>query len=245
MPPCCWPSTSIGLRMRPQSSTATWRIGSTARVSMSTSTTDDVRAERERRARLHEVVLDREREPVVDRPGRELGPRERPRRDAGDAERPLVGDDDVVGRGLEQLAGHAARPLQRPRATRPSTALPPICSDRDPPVPPPRGTSAVSDCTKRDALDRDAEPIGDDHRERRGVTLPVRRRARLHRGAAVVVHLDLGVLAAPLPPAVISTYAHTPMPSCFTSPRRADARPARRAARRSPRRASASVSAAS
>ena len=30
-----------------------------------------------------------------------------------------------------------------------STAVPPSCSERDPPVPPPRGTSAVSDCTKR------------------------------------------------------------------------------------------------
>ncbi len=31
----------------------------------------------------------------------------------------------------------------------PGTALPPSCSDRDPPVPPPRGTTAVSDWTKR------------------------------------------------------------------------------------------------
>ena len=30
-----------------------------------------------------------------------------------------------------------------------STALPPSCNERDPPVPSPRGTSAVSDCTYR------------------------------------------------------------------------------------------------
>ena len=42
-------------------------------------------------------------------------------------------------------------------------------------------------------------------------------------GAAVGVHLDLGVLA-PRPPAVISTYALTPMPSCFPSPRVASRR---------------------
>ena len=40
MPPCCWPATSSGLRMRPQSSTATWRSIVTSPVSVSTSTTD-------------------------------------------------------------------------------------------------------------------------------------------------------------------------------------------------------------
>ena len=38
-PPCCCPRTSTGLRMRPQSSTATWRSSRTAPVAVSTSTT--------------------------------------------------------------------------------------------------------------------------------------------------------------------------------------------------------------
>ena len=68
---------------------------------------------------------------------------------AGDAERAVVVDDDVVGRGLEQLGRERSAPARRTRCDASSTALPPSCSDRDPPVPPPRGTSAVSDCTKR------------------------------------------------------------------------------------------------
>ena len=70
------------------------------------------------------------------------------------------------------------------------TALPPSWSDREPPVPPPVGTSAVSDCSKRIVLQRDAEPVGDDHRERCRVTLAVGRRAGPDRDHAVVVHLD-------------------------------------------------------
>ena len=38
-PPCTCPSTSIGFRIRPQSSTAMWRTSRTSPVSVSTSTT--------------------------------------------------------------------------------------------------------------------------------------------------------------------------------------------------------------
>ena len=76
-----------------------------------------------------------------------------------------------------------------------STADPPSCSDRDPPVPPPLRTSVGVDCDEPDPVDGDPGLVADDHRERRLVTLAVRRRAGHHRGRAVVVHLHRAVLA--------------------------------------------------
>ena len=68
MPPCCWPATSSGLRMRPQSSTAMWRTASTGRCRVDLDDRD-VRAERERRAVLREVG-DRPRRPPSSRRAR-------------------------------------------------------------------------------------------------------------------------------------------------------------------------------
>src|SRR3712207_7211452 len=45
-----------------------------------------------------------------------------------------------------------------------------------------------------DPLDRDAELLAREHRPRRGVALPVRRRAGEHRDRAVGAHLHGGVL---------------------------------------------------
>ena len=51
MPPCCWPATSSGLRMRPQSSTATWR-SSCDLAGLGVDLDDgDVRAERDTSSR--------------------------------------------------------------------------------------------------------------------------------------------------------------------------------------------------
>ena len=75
-----------------------------------------------------------------------------------------------------------------------NSALPPICSDRDPPVPPPRDTSAVSECTHADVFHRDTERVADDHRERRLVALAVRARADPCGHLAVGLDLDRAVL---------------------------------------------------
>ena len=75
---------------------------------------------------------------------RDLRPRH-PRCRAADAE--AVDDSLEVGRrGLEQLRGQLAGALED-GVSRATTALPPSCSDREPPVPPPLRTSAVSDWT--------------------------------------------------------------------------------------------------
>ena len=65
----------------------------------------------------------------------------------------------------------------------------------------PAGTAAARDVRgvglhEADALHRDAETVGDDHRERRRMPLPVRRRADADRRAAVVVDRDRRVLGA-------------------------------------------------
>ena len=63
--------------------------------------------------------------------------------------RPAVGLLDVVDRGLEQVGGDVLGPRPPARSLALWIALPPVCSDRDPSVPAPCGTSAVSDCTSR------------------------------------------------------------------------------------------------
>ena len=62
---------------------------------------------------------------------------------------PAVADHDVVGARLEQVRGELLRLREHLLGSRRSSALPPIWSERDPPVPPPRGTSPVSECTTR------------------------------------------------------------------------------------------------
>ena len=125
----------------------------------------------------------------------QLGPLERLARHARDTEATVADHDDVFRCGFEQL-GHellgllddelrrlehrGAAELHRARAA---------------------GATATRDergvgLHVADLLHRHAELVGDDLRERGGVTLAVRRRARLDRDPAVVVHLDLGELGA-------------------------------------------------
>ena len=144
----------------------------------------DVRAERERGAVLLEL-----RHRVQRLLRGELPPLERGRGYAGDADTAVVGDHDVVGVRLEHrgrdLAGarehrlrrvedRATAELERTRTT--GTAA--------------GGHRGRVGLHERDPFERDAEPVGDDHRERRGVALAVRRRPDVNGRGAVVVHRD-------------------------------------------------------
>ena len=71
-----------------------------------------------------------------------------------------------------------------------TTADPPTCSEREPHVPAPRGTTALSECTTRTDVERHPEDPGRDLRHRRLVALPLRRHAGEHGHRAVTVHLD-------------------------------------------------------
>ena len=62
-------------------------------------------------------------------------------------------------------------------------------------MPPPDGHEVGVAPDQRDVIHRDAGLIGGDHRPRGVVALPVRRRAGVDEGRAVVLHLDLGGLA--------------------------------------------------
>ena len=156
MPPCCWPATSIGLTMlaavvdrdvaqqldaarcrgRPRPPRCARRTGTTTNpASKSSSCCSRASMPSGRRASiLHRV--------------REVGPRQRARGHARDLE-PAVADHDVVGVGLEQVRGELLGLRRAPLRSRPTSALPPICSEREPPVPPPAGLSSVSECTTR------------------------------------------------------------------------------------------------
>ena len=194
MPPWRWPSTSSGLRMRPASSTG----DHAPQVDTTGLGVDldhrDVGAERERGRAGREVRLPAQTRPrlvVLHGGRRHLGPRAADRRRAGDVER-AVGDveHDVVGAGLEQVGGDAAW-LPRPRSRRPgrrrnrrpaATATP--WSLR------PRATRSVSpDTTWTRSIGMPVRLLHD-HGERGGVTLAVRRRARVHGCAAVRMDLD-------------------------------------------------------
>ena len=97
-------------------------------------------------------------------------------------------------------------------------ADPPSWSERDPPVPPPRGISAVSDCSYRirssgmpslsDTIIANdvAWPCPCDDVPARTVALPSACTSTKPYSVAV-------------PPPVTSTYDATPMPSCIRSPR--------------------------
>lgn len=154
IPPCCWPSTSSGLRMRPQSSTATWRSWWTRPVSRSTSTT----AMWAPNGKLDWPCL-----------------KSSSSRSAAAVPSGLPEPSSAAAAAWAQVTTGPATPLTPNPAADSSTsctdassrwaaisrarttssvlelwiALPPVCSDRDPMVPAPRGTSAVSDCTSR------------------------------------------------------------------------------------------------
>ena len=142
---------------------------------------------------------------------------------------------DVVDVRLEQVRGESLGLLEHLPRSPVQTRCPPICSDREPIVPVPRGTTAVSDCTSRTLSIGHAEQLGDDHRERRLVALPVRGRPDRRGDRAVVVR--------PRPRRTPEQAARGDLDVGATrrcraaSCRRARGAPsARRAARRSPRR---------
>ena len=194
MPPCCWPSTMTGLRIRPQSSTATCRSGTTRPVSVSTSTTETCAPNGN----------------VAPSWGTSSWACSGVSRSAAAAARAgqsttapgtpeTVNPASVSSRSSGAASSSSAassRAWSRTAAAAAATALPPSCSDREPPVPPPRGHRAGVGLHVADLLDRDAEPVGHDHRERRGVALAVRGRPGHHRGRAVRLDPDAAELLA-------------------------------------------------
>ena len=140
----------------PQSSTAMWRSSSTWPVSASTSTTATCEPNGNDEPSDSEVEL--VLQPLGDavgplrrilHRGRELGPRQ-----AGSRARPRPRGHRRRRRrcrrgSLRACARRAAWPARALPRSRRNSALPPICSEREPPVPPPRGTSSVSECSTR------------------------------------------------------------------------------------------------
>ena len=182
------PSTSSGLSTVPQSSTATCRTSSTRPVSVSTSTTA-MCAPNGNVAPSGEVELAEQR--LVSFASRRASSAQVSAwRGTPATPRPTVVGHDVLGRGLEQA--------RRERAARSSTAS---LADRRPAHlqrTRPTGTTAPRHdrgvgLHELDPVERDAERVGDDHRERGGVALPVRRRADPHGRAAVLVDLERAV----------------------------------------------------
>ena len=193
-PPCTWPSTSIGLRMRPQSSTAMWRIGSTRPVSVSTSTTDTCAPNGNdapdctkscstasgRPSSLAFVAISAQVIAFDGTPATPSVPSSVSTMSSGAAS--SISAARLRARSStprDALEHGAAADLQRPRSARPTAA---------------RHEGGVG-LHERDAIHRDAELTGDELRVSGGMALPVGRRARLHGGAPVGVHLHLGVLA--------------------------------------------------
>ena len=96
------------------------------------------------------------------------------------------------------------------------TALPPSCSERDPPVPPPRGTSAVSDWTN--VIFSSGIPSRSATSIENAVGWPWPCPDVPAAMVAVPSACTVTEPNSPPPPAVISTYTLTPMPSCTRSP---------------------------
>ena len=168
MPPCCWPVTISGLRMRPQSSTATWRIERRPRpVSRSTSTTATCapngnvapswsKSSRRASGSPSSAAATLARPTTARRAGTPATPTGR--RPSRRCRRRF---------GLEHASPRPRGPARRrprsrsaPRYRRAGANASRRCRRRV-------GTSAVSDWTKRTVLERDPQPVGDDHRERR------------------------------------------------------------------------------
>ena len=174
--------------MRPESSTAMWRM-SLVEAGLGVDLDDgDVGAERVASSPgVSKSLLGVEAAAPCPRAARRGRPPPWPARAHGDRRRrrarhaeALAGDDlDVVGGGLEQVRGELAGPCRAPRRVALIIALPPTCSEREPIVPMPRGDLAVSDWIDADVVHRDAERPGDELRARRLVALAVRRGAGL------------------------------------------------------------------
>ena len=136
----------------------------------------DVGAERERRARGRSRC--RPGVPAGPAARRHVRPRAVDGRRAGHVESPGGGVHDDVGRiRLEQVGRQVATATQHLAPT-PGTPLDPRpAASASPPVPSPDGVSSVSPCTRLDVVEADAESVGDDHGERRGMALAVGERA--------------------------------------------------------------------
>src|SRR3954466_10423860 len=196
IPPWRWPSTSSGLRITPQSSTHTIRTSRTLPVSVSTSTTATCAPNGQvgDGGLKSSSIASSARRGVPSRGWGGGSHQQLLRRDARDVEDAAVGVELDVGRaGLELVGDHLlcllehldrravdrrAAGLQRARAVRAGPARDEV-------------GGAVAD---RDLLERDAEPVGDEHRERGLMALPGRTEPGADRRAALLRDLD----AAPL-----------------------------------------------
>ena len=147
MPPCCCPSTMAGLSTRPQSSTATCRSGTTCPVSVSTSTTDTCAPNGNvapfcgtSSCACSEVS--RSAAAAASWVQSTVAPGTPDTRNPSSASSTSSGDASSSSAASSPACSSTARAAA-------ATALPPSCSDREPPVPPPVATRAVSDCTYR------------------------------------------------------------------------------------------------
>ena len=208
MPPCCWPATSSGLRMRPQSSTATWRTGVDP-AGLGVDLDDRRRARRTGTSRRPgaksssaasgAAVLARPRPASSAHVSAVAGTPATPRR-------AVVGQHDVVrrrpraarGRERRGLLEHARRRAAAPRCRRAAATASRRCRRR----------AARARCrTARSGSARSGCRAGRDTIIANAVAWPwpcAEVPDRDRRGA-VGVHLDRAVLARPIRPPVIST----------------------------------------
>ncbi len=196
MPPCCWPRTSNGLRMR-RSLNGDVPLHRDVAVGLRVDLDHGhVRAERERRVRSVEVAF------VLERRGLEPSGRRAASRDAAArsdhstvrAGTPATPSPPCATTTSSTLASSMCAAICLARASTSvdatCTALPAVCSERDPSVPAPLGTFAVSELISEIlsigmpsmSLTIMAKAVW--------VTLAVHARADRHRRRAVVVHLD-------------------------------------------------------
>ena len=153
-PPCTWPRTSTGLRIRPQSSTDTCRIRRhrrrcrrpppRPRCACRTGTSSPSRGTRPSTPGPGSMPSGTTRR--VGRGRRQIRPRDRALGRAAHRDPPLGERREVLGIHLQQVGGQDPR-LRATASARSKTDDPPACSDRDPHVPAPRGTRPLSECT--------------------------------------------------------------------------------------------------
>ena len=204
MPPCCWPATSSGLRIRPQSSTATWRTRRDParsrcrprrrRRARRTGTSAPSWSKSSRRRRCRRVAAARATSAQVTR-------RRRARR--ARRTRPSSVSDDVVDGRLQQVRRHAAGLVEHLVGRRVHGAAAELQRPRAAGAPAARHERGVG-LDEADRLHRDAEPVA-----RRASRTPSRGPGRAPTcprdgGGAVGVHRRPKPNSPP-PPAVIST----------------------------------------
>ena len=195
----------------------------------------DVRAERERAGLRLEVALDGE----LGRAGRSRRGARRARPRSATARALPVTWKRPPSRSSTTSAGFASSSSATSCFARSTTsadacaaAVPPICSDFEPYVPPPRATIVGVARDDGDRVEVEPELVGDDLRVRRLVALPVGERAGAEDRAAVGRDLDRAELG--LGAAVRHLDVHRQADAELTAGRRSRAAaPARRAGRRS------------